>query len=64
MFLTFLFDDGFVLVQECCSMDEAAPSFNFVWEHAVKAPLPGEQHMPDSVTDWGFRKKLRQVLAG
>lgn len=31
-----------VKAQECCSMEEAAPSFSFVWEHAVKTPLPGQ----------------------
>lgn len=31
-----------VKAQECCSMEEAAPSFSFVWEHAAKTPLPGQ----------------------
>jgi hypothetical protein len=44
-------------------MEEAAPSFSFVWEHAVKTPLPGKQNIGSSVPGWGVRKKLRQVLA-
>lgn len=45
-------------------MEEAAPSFSFVWEHAAKTPLPGEQHTCYLVPGWWFRKKLEQVLAG
>jgi hypothetical protein len=41
-----------VLLQECCSMDEAAPSFSFVWQHAVRTPLPGEHRKPETKHGW------------
>jgi hypothetical protein len=44
-------------------MDEAAPSFSFVWQHAIKTPLPGEHLDCTPVTERGFREKLQQVLA-